>query len=251
MDCYGRVDRMDVDAETLPGVVEGVPIWLWAGDRCSAFGSAARDWQGRARRQLALIESKLLAAELWDGDLTGDDDVVDNDTPLENRYLAGPGGWSDTVTSGPTDLVRALACVEQGMAHYLNGGQGMIHLTNSLLVHLVAAQVLTRQGNVWTSPAGHIVVADAGYTGSGPNGVAADADSQWIYGTPVIQVRLSPVEVIPGDITQARALGEALDNSVNTIRVYAGRAAAFQWTSECAHVAAQVDEGVCLLGGVS
>lgn len=235
--CEGNVGAMT--PERGPGVVQGDPLWVWAGDTCSTFGSMGRDWQGRARRQLAAIESYELANELWEGTVTTADS-------LANRFLAGPGADSDTVTNGPTDLVRALGCVEQGLAEALHGAQGMVHVTPQLLLHLVAAQVVQRQGNLWTTPTGHIVVADAGYTGAGPASVGPTASSQWVYGTPIIQVRLGPVMVIPGD-----RLAEAMDRQVNTVVVLAGRLAGFQWASECAHIAAEVDEGVCLVGGAS
>lgn len=240
--CAGNTGVME--PERGPDNVVGDPIWIWGGDACSAMGSGDRDWQGRARRQLQVLESYELAAELWDGTVTTADS-------LDNRFLAGAGALSDTVTNGPTAEVSALACLEQALATGLKGAQGMVHMTNQLLVHLAAADVLTRQGNLWITPNGNIVVADAGYSGAGPGGVAADADSQWIYGTPIIQVRLGPVEVIPGSLDSARQLAAAMDRGVNDIVVLAGRLAGFQWASECVHAAAQVDVGVCLIGGAS
>jgi len=248
--CAGNVGVMDVAAG--PGQVDGEAIWIWAGDECSTFGFEARDWQGRARRQLAAVESFELAAELWDGDVSqGADDAEGGGDDLPNRWLAMAGAASDTVTTEPTAPTSALACVEQALGEAMRGQQGMVHVTPQVLVHLVADQLVTRQGNVWTTPMGHVVVADAGYSGSGPGGAAADATGQWIYGTPMIQVRLGPIEMIPGSLEQAQNLAASMDRGVNTITVIAGRLAGFQWASECAHIAAQVNVPVCAIGGAS
>jgi hypothetical protein len=70
-----------------------------------------------------------------------------------------------------------------------------------------------------------------------------------MYGTPMIRVRLGTVEVIPGDLSDARNLAIALDYPVNTIAVYAGRLAGYQWDNECTHLAAEVALPICLVGG--
>lgn len=241
IECEGNTGVME--PERGPANVEGDPVWIWAGDTCSTFGTADRDWQGRARRQLQLIESYELADELWDGTITQADS-------LANMWLAGPAVESDTVTTGPTDPVPALACIEAGLANAMKGAQGMVHVTVQVLTHLVAADAVQRSGNLWVTPNGHIVVADAGYSGAGPGGSAPGA-SQWAYGTPIIGVRLAPVQIIPGDLDGARMLAAAMDRGVNDITVVAGRLAGFQWSSECAHIAAELDVAVCAIGGAS
>lgn len=239
--CAGSTQGVMDAADQRPGVLEGDPLWLWAADECSTFGFQARDWQGRARRQLAATESYELAAELWDGTVTAADG-------LANPYLASAAADSDTVTSAAADPVDALACIEAGLARYLRGQQGMVHVTPQLLTHLRAAQAISREGTVWTTSMGHIVVADAGYSGAGPGGAAAGA-SQWAYGTSMVQVRLGPVEMIPGTLDDARSLAAAMDRAVNNVVVVAGRLAGYQWANDCAHVAAEVDLAVCAIGG--
>jgi len=240
--CAGNVAAMSPAAS--PAIIQGDPIWIWAGDTCSTMGSGERDWMGRARRQLAAIESFELADELWDGTVTTADS-------LANRFLAGPAGDSDTVTNGPTAVTPALACVEAGLAAGLKGAQGMVHVTPQVLTHLAAADLVTLQGIQWVTPNGHIVVADAGYSGDGPGAVPASTTSQWIFGTPIIQVRLGPVETIPGSLDDARNLAAAMNRGINDITVIAGRIAGFQWTNECAQIAAEVNVGTCLIGGAS
>ena len=240
-DCAGNTDLMDPPAQ--PDSVDGDPLWIWGADECSTFGFNAREWEGRARRQLQSTESYQLANELWDGTVT-------QAAGLGNRWLAAADALSDTVTNGPSAVATALACVEQGLAETLYGQQGMIHTTPGVLQHLATRAHVAKEGNVWVTPMGHVVVADAGYSGSGPDGTPAST-SQWIYGTSFIQVRLGPVEIIPGGLDDARNLAAAMDRQLNDIVVYAGRLAGFQWQTECSHIAAEVDIPVCLIEGAS
>jgi hypothetical protein len=244
--CAGNTADMAIgtaDGKWNGDEILGDPIWIYAEDRCSSLGNGNRDWQGRARRQLTAVESYELADELWSGTVT------QAATPdLENRWLAGPADQSDTLTSSGVTPVAALGCITQGLAEGLKGQQGMVHVTPQMLQHLAADSIITKQGNLWVTAMGHIVVADAGYDGSGPDGAAAGA-TQWIYGTPMIRVRLGTVEVIPGDLADAKNLAMALDYPVNTIAVYAGRLAGYQWDNECTHLAAEVSLPICLVGG--
>jgi hypothetical protein len=239
--CEGNTAAMDVG--TRPGLIESTPMFIYAEDSCSTFGSSSRDFLGRARRQLAAIESAELADELWNGTLSTADG-------LDNRWLAGPAADSDTVTTAAADPVAALACITAGLASALRGQQGMVHVTPQLLTYLQAESVVTQRGNLWVTAMGHIVVADAGYTGHGPDGAAPGA-TQWIYGTPVIQVRLGPVMLFPDNLASATNIAQALDRERNDLVVFAGRMAGFQWTTECAHVAAEVAVPTCDIGGAA
>lgn len=235
--CEGNTTEMERGER--PAVVEGTPVWLYAGDECTAAGYAQRDFLGRARRQLAATESYQLANELWTGTAVAD-----------NRSLAGDAAESDTVTTAASSEANAMGCLEAGLANALFGQQGMVHVTPQLLVHLVGQQLVLRSGTTWVTPMGHIVVADAGYDGSGPGGVAAAA-SQWAYATPMVQVRLGPVMTTPDNLDDARGMAVALDRSINDVVVWAGRLAGYRWVSECAHVVAEVDLAVCAIGGVA
>ncbi len=240
-DCAGNVGVMALDEQ--PTTITGSPLWIYSGDECAAFGYKARDWQGRARRRLAATESYEIALELWEG-------AVQQSDSLNNKYLASAAGDSDTVTDGPSSILNAVADVEAALADTLRGQQGMMHMTPQLLTHAVAADLVRRDGNVWVSPMGHIVVADAGYTGAGPDDDPATA-GQWMYGTPMLQISLGPVEMIPGDLDSALGLAQSMDRDLNDIVVFAGRLAAVQWSVECAHIAAQTNIPTARIGGTS
>lgn len=223
----------EMDSQRGPGVVRSDPFLVWAADECTTFGMEARDWQGRARRQLAADESFQIAAELWGGSLTLEHGTsLASDTAIE-------------VNNAPADPVDALAALEAGMAQCNRGRQGMVHLTPQVLTLLVAESAVRLDGNTYVSPNGHIVVPDAGYDGSAPDGAPAGA-SQFMYGTSMIGVRLSDVTVTPPSLADARDLAQALNRAVNTIVVYAQRLAAWQW-DECCHLAAEVDVAAVVL----
>ena len=229
LDCPAGSDEMVLPVA--PGTVEALPFVVWAPDACSTLGSVQRDWQGRARALLSATESFLVAAEVWDG-------AIADAESLPNVPLASAG--ADILTAAAESPVDALGCIEGGIAGAGFGARGMVHVTPQVLVHLVAAGAVVREGQLWVTPLGSIVVSDAGYSGNGP---AADADgtSQWIYGTSSMRYRLSPVFTVPGDDDQPSA---GIVVAVNSAEVYAMRAVLVEW-DPCVHVAAQVNVGLC------
>lgn len=243
VECEGNTAALDNN--TSPGNRTADPFMVYASDRCSPFGFGARDFAARASRQLEATQSFQVAGELWDGTLRdaadSGDDIEDNPALIDST--------SDTVTSGPADPVDALACLEQGLAECSQGRRGMIHITPQVLVHLISQSAVRLEGGQYVSPLGNIVVADAGYSGDGPGGGAAGS-SQWAYATGIIAVRLSTVQVIPGNLDNAQAMAQALNRQDNTLDVYAQRLALTQW-DECCHIAAEIDLAVCAIGGAS
>lgn len=222
--------------------IQAEPFQLWAGDRCTLMDGLGREWQRRAQDQLAASESYQIAHELWTGDLTAD--ALDcNDEPWPNAYLADPTAV-DRLTNGGADPVDGLACLEAGLAHYLKGRRGMIHATPQLATHWFAASALRREGRLLLTALDTIVVPDAGYPGDGPDAPAGA--TQWAYGTDMVQVRLGTVVLLPdGD-----DLAAALDRQNNDVEYRAERMAAVTWGG-CAHVGAEFDVPVCLIGGSS
>lgn len=249
-DCFGGTDVLDPDDN--PGTVHGDPFAVWAADRCSTFGYRARDYVGRARRQLAATESFQIARELWSGSLNGESGMQGSD--IDNRPLTHPG--SDTVTTGAVNPEVALALIVGALGECGMGRQGMIHVTPQVLVELNNAQAIYRDGANWYTPMGHLVVADDGYTGDGPgaDGGTPASSSQWIYGTSMMRLRLSPVQVVPelpdDDTTNPRGWPAAVDPHTNDVLVIAQRLAAVNW-DHCCHLAAQVDVAVPLIAGAS
>jgi hypothetical protein len=237
LNCQGNTSAMTL---TPGGDTHGLadPFVVWAGDSCSTIGFAARDYEGRARRLMAAQQSAHVAHEFWTGDI-----AIANG--LDNIGLADV--QADTLTSAGVGIVDAIALLEDGLADAREYG-GMIHLTNGMLVRAVAAQAVRLNGQVWQTPLGTTVVADAGYPGTGPNGEPVGA-TQWIYATSGVQVYLSPIDIIPGSFDDAVARAQMID-LVNMVEIRVERLAMIQ-TDWCAHFAVEVDYDAPLLGGTS
>lgn len=238
----GAVAEIDCGAAPLtgggtkPATVDGEPFLVYGWDECSSFGWRARDWQGRARRILEGNQSALIADQVWSNGLGLADFTALNDI------------GSDTVTASPAAITAAIGCVEAALATYLTGTRGMIHVPPGLVAHLANASLIERDGQQLISPMGHIYVPDAGYDGSGPGGVAATT-SQWIYGTSMMTLVWTPIEVVPANLDTESNLAQALAPSDNDMVVWAQRAVAVLWDG-CAHVAAEVNIAACTaIGG--
>lgn len=243
-ECEGNTDMIFADPNNPagnPAMAEADPFMVWAYDRCSSIGWEARDYEGRARRALAATESAAIAKEFWTGDLS-------QAHGLDNTWLASLGADTLTAAASPVDPVHALALLEGALAACGGGRRGMIHVTPQVLIHLRSAYAVDQAGQQIVTPLGTVVVADAGYDGSGPNGEAPGA-TQWAYATSTVQVRLAPVDV-PGTLAGARRYAQQMRRDINLIEVRANRLALVQWDN-CCHFAAQVNIAVPLVGGAS
>lgn len=229
----GAVDSRDTDSLGQPDPLEFEPFLLWVAEKCSTK-ARARDWQGRARRALLAEQSFLIAREFWSGAATGLDG---------NLHLAAYDS-ATVLTSGAVSATVALTLVDSALTRQLRNRRGMVHARPELVDIWTAARLLRIEGGVTLTPLGHIVVADAGYTGDGPRPAAnqaptaADGSSQWVYGTDLISLRLGPAETLPASAGDA----DAIVRPTNDLIVWAQRPAAYQW-DHTAHVAAEVSQG--------
>lgn len=229
-----------------PAWVEFDPYGIWAGSRCSAMGWTHADYEGRATRLLAAVESHRIAHELWTGDL-----AFASGWP--NAYLASPEAV--VLSSGAMTPSNALACLEQALADCSQGQRGMIHCTPA------AGTAFSELGNTIRNVSGQIltfmdtiIVPDAGYTGSGPAGQPAVGGSQWVYATGMVTVRRSSVTVLPDSLEAAvgaarnRVMAQATLREQNTVEFRAERLAAATWNHACCHVAVEVNVPMCGIG---
>ncbi len=101
------------------------------------------------------------------------------------------------------------------MCDKYDGGRGMMHVTPQTLDMMLAARLIYQAGQKWLTALGTIVVADAGYA------VHPDLGLVYAYGTPMVQVRLSPVNI-------PMTMREATDRALNFVRFYAEQLALIQ-----------------------
>jgi hypothetical protein len=237
VECTGSTIARQAPAN--PEIQEADPFVVWAAFECSPFGWQSIDYIGRAERQLAATQSFEVANELWTGRL-----AIDDASPT--AFLTDDS-TAIVLGSGALTPLEALGCLEMGLATCGKGRRGLIHCTPALLAVWVGSLAVQKAGGQFVSPLGNIVVADAGYDGSGPGGTAAGA-AQWAYATDLISVRLGAVDTMPANLESTEDWVMAMRTTDNTVIAYAQRPAIYQWDA-CCHVAVEVDLPVCVIAG--
>lgn len=187
------------------------PITVFAEDHCSTIGFEARDYEGRARRQLASVQSALIARELQLGTIR-DAEGLSNVALIDGTEV-GPGSSA---------VEDAIAMLEGALADTFAGARTMIHVTPGTLTEMMRKNLIYQAGQKWLTAPGNVVVCDAGYAAeTTPEGAV------FAYGTAMVSVRLSPVDLVPG--TFEAAMAQMVDRSVNEITLYAERLALVQF----------------------
>lgn len=187
-----------------PAIVDYEPWLLQVEHPCrSMLGYDGPAIDAELRRALDATESFAIARELWLGEGTR---AVETAGDRDRRNL--------TLTDGPEVLnagaavspTRAVGLIEQRIGELLRGGRAMLHTSREVLPSLPH---VTREGNLLTTRVGNLVVADAGYPGTPPDGEAPADGVGWLYGTGMVVVRRGAVRA---DGPEA----EVVDLSTNT-----------------------------------
>lgn len=207
------------------------PFYVYSSDKCSAFSFKERDYYARAQRRLAAAESYLIEREF----------MLDS-LGLGNSPVASPS--TTTLTTGAVSPTTALAVIEDGIASCSRGNRMMIHVRPGILTLLAADSAVRREGNVWLTASDNIVVPGRGYPGTGPNGEAVTAGSEWIYATSMVQIRRGSLVMTPTQAakTEENPMGippEAVDRSHNDIFVLAERIVSVAHDPTCCVLVAQ------------
>lgn len=214
--------------------MEWDPYWIWFGDECSTFNRD--EVEARARQSLETQSSHLIEAILWTNTVDSTDyggshpNVGLSDASLPDQSVAPsfgtiytPNAW-DAVppVSGFKTMIEALN-------DSLGGARGMIHVEARIIPLLAFYGLAVQSGQRLTTTLGdHVVVPGSGYTGSDPAGGAASDEYSWIYGTSMVEVLLSPIEVF--------ATGaEATNRATNQYEIRAERLALAHWDRQ-AHI---------------
>lgn len=145
---------------------------------------------GRVERKADAIASHVIAEELWEGTLTQANTYDTRDeTGRTNNYLAR--STATTVGTGPYPIHEALGLLEEAARRDAGGQQVVIHMP----IRLVPDTGLVRNGNLLYTQTGALVIADSGYTGSGPANQAATDTDAWMYATGPVTVRMSTLDI--------------------------------------------------------
>lgn len=205
---------------------------LYAGElrpNQSTFGG--RGLQERldsARVNLEYHQSFALARELMYGTVT----VAES---WGNPYLTDPAALQ-VVTLGAQPYMRAIDRITKRWAMLMAGERGLIHASPSVAGALLFTQrIVERGGQLFDAVMGHQVVVDAGYAGATNAGAgAADPATtfdplgqvEWVFMSPNIDIRLSPITFIPGSEAEMFA---AVDRAANKLTVIAYRTVSYTY----------------------
>lgn len=228
-----------------PSLVDYEPFLVMGADKCSTM-DRTRDRRERARLQLLATESWQIAREVWEGGV-----ARSTDPDLPNAFLASSG--TTVLEDTPVGYVSALAEMEQALLNCMHGARGMIHASPyTLTLWAEAGLVRTTEQGIILTALDTIVVADAGYTGSGP---AEDPDdpppapdlsvSAWAYGTGLVYLRRGLIYEVGDESSQ-------IDRATNTWEVFVERPVAAYWSPCCQlgiHVSHETPGGNAGAGG--
>lgn len=192
-----------------PGAAYYQPVGMRIADQCTTLGGPVDE--ERVRRVAEAQAPYIVARELWSGTLTQTDPYTFGGDTYNNAYLASSA--ATTVGGTAAAPLVALGRLEQAALEASHGQPVMLHVPPAAAWQLAVA--LTRVGQSWLTTAGSVVVADAGYPGTGPAGQAAGA-TVWAYATAPVAVLMTPWQLDLADQT-------TVDRATNTRTVWAQR----------------------------
>lgn len=170
-------------------VGEGTPFTLYGHFNCSPIGWSPEAAQAMADADLLRGEEAGAEAAFWTGALGN----------VANLAGVGMDDAPTVVTGG--DVAVSVGALEDYLGAY-HQAVGIIHMTRSMAVAAIAADVVeVRSGRLYTV-LGTPVVAGAGYPGTAPDGNASVATT-WMYATgPMVAYRsdIFTSSSVPGDL---------------------------------------------------
>lgn len=159
------------------------PFLLVDGVKCSALSSVPATMDRRLETRLDVFASAAFGVELMRGTNGGPNSFKTNETTV--------------IANTARTLRLSFADMETFLAQKLHGARGIIHLTPAAMVLAAADWLVQYIDGVWQTATGHLVVADAGYTGAAPDGVAAPAtDVAFLYASGPIYYAMTTVKPV-------------------------------------------------------
>jgi hypothetical protein len=235
------------------------PVAFRVIDECTTRDNSGQ-FQDRVKRQADAVTSYMVAKELQDGAITR---TRPYDTPdgtgVTNNYLASSLA---TVQGGTWEPNAGLGKIEELARATALGQDVFIHIP----VHQVplVRNALVQRGNLLYTKTGATVVADAGYTGTGPlSAGTSEVQTVTITGAPTggtftLTYAGQTTAPIPFNATaaQVEAALEALSNlDTDEVAVGGGPGPGTPWTvtfaAQLGNVGQMTANGSALTGGVT
>lgn len=194
MNCPAVSGSKTFSGNELP--VSGAPFGVYTSYTCGSLGYSFAEIEQKVRTRMMLREQRAVERRLWQGVPAG-----------------GTGGLPGQLQSATTltaagCMTEALFSLEQALAD--NGVVGgMIHARPGLSAPLAQAHMIEKgPGRTTVTRMGTPIVFGQGYNGSGPQGQAATATTEYMYASGRVLIWGSETEVPPIDQTMDRALNQ-------------------------------------------
>ncbi len=231
------------------------PFRVYAWIQCAPVGYGDDLADLRVRTEAALTNGEARAVEhiVWTGSPTATGvgggtmyPHLASNTPV----AASPMGAltvekqpaAQVLTSGTAlDVVEAVGLLE-GALGLCYGGEGVIHVPRSALVHLQARHIIEQQGQQLRTIGGNVVVGYSSNDRMGPDGTTPAAGQGWFYATGGVQVYRSGIN--PRGVVPSEFVGRRDNSTVYLVE----RTYAITW--DCCLLAAQVQLGGIVSGAV-
>jgi hypothetical protein len=214
------------------GLSAANPFTVYTMAQCSTSGFVERSRE-LASAVLTAGEARAVEREFW----TGENGL----TPhlAENTAVTGGDGEAEqsaasVIVTGAVDVVEGVARIEEALGNCY-GNEGVIHVPLSVLTHMQAHTLVTRDGPRLRTASGHLVAAGAGYPGTAPDGSAPADGVRWIYATGAVLLYRSAVTFV-GTTT-----ADVLNRTKNTVAQIAERTYVIGW--DCCHFGLPINIG--------
>jgi len=205
------------------------PFTVYGSYMCSTGGRPAGKSLEIAANRLKRNKERAIEQIFW----TGTTPVGPIDPSLQGGNAScGIFPQDLTPASGPLNTVAAIAALESSIVDCIPGGVGVIHVNPGFLPYLSSNYLVVEKNGKLHTPSGQLIIAGAGYPGSGPANVPATPGETWIFAT-------GPVAVYNSDIFYTPSLiDQAIDRSLNNITFYAEQTFSVVW--ECCSFSVRV-----------
>ncbi len=130
-----------------------------------------------------------------------------------------------TPQSGALTPVGAIAALESNITECIPGGIGVYHVTYGFLPYMTSNLLAKEKEGLLHTPAGQVIIAGAGYPGTGPGNVPAAPGETWIFMTGPVSVYCSDVFNNPTNVN------EGIDRAVNSVTFFVEQTYSVVW--EC------------------
>jgi hypothetical protein len=198
------------------------PFTVYGSYKCSTGGRPASESLIIAQARLNRNKERAVEKIFW----TGITPVGTVSPSLQSGNLSCEIVPVDiTPEEGPLDPTGAIAALESSIAECIPGGIGVIHVNFGFLPYLAKNYLLYEKNNRFYTPSGQLIIAGAGYPGSGPENIPALAGETWIFATGSVAVYQSDVFLTPSNVDQA------VDRSLNNVTFFAEQTYSVIW--EC------------------